>query len=186
MTDNEKTSSKEELNRDPVFYYSREHRLNRASPAVRAMFDEKPARSGLGRSLFATKANTMLFISVVLICFMFFMASRFTFQDQSPELLFGGNTLVLNIQRAGDFQVLEIIKRVPPRGEFYTGELLVTVSPVRPNESDIREGDFFSQYIIFRAVESETFRLPLPFEANDFFVVLENVNERRAFRLNID
>jgi hypothetical protein len=54
---------------DLVFHYSRERRLSRASPRVRALYENTPKpRFGLFSSLVDTKPKAMLFAAIVLIC----------------------------------------------------------------------------------------------------------------------
>jgi hypothetical protein len=54
---------------DIVYYYSRERRLKRASPNVRALYENTPKpRFGLFSSLVDTKPKAMLFTAIALIC----------------------------------------------------------------------------------------------------------------------
>jgi hypothetical protein len=54
---------------DVVFYYSRESRLEKASPRVRALYENTPKRRfGLFSVLVDTKAKATLFIIIVVIC----------------------------------------------------------------------------------------------------------------------
>ncbi|MDR2795251.1 MAG: hypothetical protein LBB47_00895 [Spirochaetaceae bacterium] len=54
---------------DLVFYYSREHRLKKASPRVRSLYENVPKpRFGIFSSLFDTKPKAMLLIVIVVIC----------------------------------------------------------------------------------------------------------------------
>jgi hypothetical protein len=54
---------------DIVYYYSRERRLGRASPRVRALYKETPKpRFGLFSSLVDSRPKAMLFATIVLIC----------------------------------------------------------------------------------------------------------------------
>jgi hypothetical protein len=55
---------------DIIFYYSREHRLRKASPRVRALYEDikKPkARFGFFRSLVDTKAKAILLAAIAVI-----------------------------------------------------------------------------------------------------------------------
>ncbi|MDR0409637.1 MAG: hypothetical protein LBH18_04485 [Spirochaetaceae bacterium] len=60
---------------DVVFYYSREHRLQKASPSVRALYEDaqrprnatKP-RFGIFKSLTDTKSKVLVLTAIILIC----------------------------------------------------------------------------------------------------------------------
>lgn len=166
--------------RDPVYYYSREHRLNRASPAVRALNDGKPIKPSLKRTLFGSRGNIMVFASIVAICFMLNMVSRISNRDSGVKL--GGNTVALTILREEGIAVLTIIKNVPKGGEAYTGEVDIAVSPVMP-KSKAEEIPVFSHRIFFNPVDAETFSVALPFEKNDFVALLSTGDERKSIKL---
>ena len=54
---------------DLVFYYSREHRLKKASRNVRALYDNVPRRRfGIFTSLADTKPKLMLLIVIAAVC----------------------------------------------------------------------------------------------------------------------
>jgi hypothetical protein len=54
---------------DIVFHYSRERRLDKASPRVRALYENTPKpRFGLFSSLVDTKPKAMLLAAIALIC----------------------------------------------------------------------------------------------------------------------
>ncbi|MDR2343372.1 MAG: hypothetical protein LBD86_02425 [Spirochaetaceae bacterium] len=54
---------------DLVFYYSREHRLKKASRLVRSLYENVPVRRfGFFTSLVDTKPKAMLLIVIVAVC----------------------------------------------------------------------------------------------------------------------
>jgi hypothetical protein len=54
---------------DLVFYYSRERRLEKASPRVRALYENVPRRRfGFFASLVDTKPKAMLLIVIAAVC----------------------------------------------------------------------------------------------------------------------
>ena len=162
--------------RDPVFYYSRERRLSRASETVRNMNKENKRRGFLG--LFGSKGNILIFICIVLIIAMAGLGRYIHRRNEGLNL--EGNILSLSIVRQGEEMALGLLKTVPRSGEFYVGEVEILVSPAaaEPNESEV-----FVHLIFFNPVDSETFILPLPFDGDDFFVILRTGNEQRAIRL---
>lgn len=174
------------IDRDPVFYYSRERRLDKASPEVRALNDGKPIRPGLKNTLFAFKGNVMVFMSLIAICAMFAMSMLFSARDSGVKL--GRNTVNMTITSVEGVLVLEVNKTTPESGEMYTGAVDIAVSPVKPKPEEGDSGDLppmFAHSIVFRPADSETFRLALPFEGDDFFVIIRTAVEQKTMRLNV-
>ena len=176
--------------RDTVYYYSRERRLSRASPAVQKMNDGKPIRPSLSKTLFATRAHKLLFFAIILCCLTFSLAFRFSAREKGVEL--GGNTLALSIIPIEEMMVLGIVKGMPKSGEVYIGPVDIAVSPMmpKPKEGEGREDSgaaapapVFAHRIFFNPVESETYSLSLPFEGNDFLVILKTDTENKSLRL---
>jgi hypothetical protein len=185
--DNARTELKQQ---DTTFHYSRERRLNRASPEVRALNDGKHARPTLRKILFGNRANIMLFISIIVIS-VFGLAINYFNRDNretSPgsTTRLGENHLSLVILRFEQTLILTIVKDAPESGEVYIGEVDIAVSPVMPRLSEAEteeEITVFSHRIFFGPVDSETFRITIPFEGEDFFVILRADEEQRSVRL---
>ena len=173
------------VEQDPVYYYSREHRLSRASAQVRAHNEGTSTRPGLSKSLFGTRGNIFLFVSIIIICAMFGMTSRFSGRE-SPGVKLGGNTLALTIFREEEILIFELLKNAPKSGNIYTGEVDIAVSPVMPKSDDGAIPDVFSHRVYFHPAEYESFNIALPFFEEDNFVVLIIAGEeQRALRLNV-
>ena len=180
----ERANEWESDNRDPVFYYSREHRLSRASSTVQAMNEEKPIRKGFAGSFFGTKANVMLFVTIVLIFGVYMFSTRYSGTGNGVQL--GGNTLALALVREDGVLILGIVKTMPKSGEAYVGVVDIAVSPVMPKVKEGEEQNVFPVFthrILFNPVASESYSLSLPFEGNDFLVLFKNDTEQKSFRL---
>ena len=174
----------QEINRDPVYYYSREHRLGRASPMVRALNEDGPVRKGAFRGLFGSRNNSLFFVAILIICLMFVMTSRFSGKEKSVKL--GGNTLALAITSYDGALILDIVKNAPKRGEAYLGAVDIAVSPVmpKPNEKEVRElPPVFSHRVFFSSSASETYSISLPFEGTDFFAILRTNDEQKSIKI---
>ena len=178
------SDSDDKIQQDPVFYYSREHRLNRASQAVRELNEENTVKPGLTKTLFATKGNLFIFASILLICAMFGLASRVSRTDKSITL--GGNTLEIGIRNEEGILILGIMKKAPESGESYSGPVDIAVSPVpvKQNDGEKQEAPpVFAHRIYFYPVDSETNRISLPFEGNDFLIIIRTDNELKSVQL---
>lgn len=192
MTDNEKHLPEIEpdgtIEREPEFYYSRERRLGRASAEVRALNDGVPVRPGLRNTFFAAKGNVMVFLSIIAICAMFGMVSRLSARGDSG-LKLGGNTVNITITREEGALILGVNKTAPETGEVYTGDVDIAVSPVVPREKDGEgTGDLppmFAHSVVFNPVNTEAFYVSLPFEGDDFFVIVRTGDEQKTMRLGV-
>ena len=174
-----------DIDRDIVYYYSREHRLSRASSAVRALNEGNPGRLGISKAFFGAKGNVPVFIAIVLFT-AFGFASRIMGREEVRGVKLGGNTLALTIVQVEGTLLLGIVKNAPKSGELYTGAVDIAVSPVMPKSQEGEEREapqVFSHRIVLKAVESEVFHVSLPFDGNDFFVILKTDTEQKVLRL---
>ena len=168
---------------DPVFYYSREHRLNQASQVVRSMNEEKPARRGILGSLFGSRANISFFFTIILICLVLVLGSRLS--ARTPGIKLGGNTVAMAVQRSDGLPVLVISKKAPDSGVSYVGAVDVAVFPAETESDGAKGSDGLTHRIFFNPAGSETYRIPLPFGGNDFFVTLRAEDEQKSVRLKL-
>jgi hypothetical protein len=184
--------------RDPVFYYSREHRLSRASPAVRDLNDGKAIRKpGLFRSLTATRGHLFLLLSIFVICGMILILFH---APRGGELVLGGNRLSLSIREEEEGRVLTITKELSREGEPYTGAVDLAVSPVPPKTKNAAAGEetgappepgILTRRIFFTFAETERYRIPLSFGAGDsrtgkeYYVILRSEEEQKSRKVTL-
>ena len=167
MSNDEKTPAENEIKREPVNHYSRERRLSRASPMVRAMNEEgTPARRGLARILFGSTSNALLFGCIIMICVVIFLYSRPS--QRPPGLVLGGNTLALAVEQEEGINILSIIKTAPGSGEVYLGPVEITVSPALQGAAEAPPA--YNHWLTFNPADSEFFLVVLPFDDSAFFV----------------
>ena len=181
MEDSENNPQDNSANREPVFYYSRERRLSRASPGVQALNDGKPIRASIRKTLLATRSHRLIFFSLIFACVSLVLASRFTARESAAKL--GGNAIVLRIAREEGVLILDIAKTSPKSGEVYIGAVDLAVSPVLSKQEEAESPSLFAHRIYFNPVESETQRVSLPFDGDDFFVILKTENEQKSYRI---
>ena len=172
------------VEKETVYYYSREHRLSHASPMVQAMNDGQNKKRSLSSSIFGSKSNLVLFATILIICASFVITSRYAKNDGSMKL--GGNNLIVRILSDSEILVLDIKKNVPKSGEFYTGIVEILVSETKSKtKSEQMPIEFFSHRINFKAIETESFIIPIPLEGNDFFVILKTSAEEKSMRIKL-
>ena len=171
------------INRDIVYYYSREHRLSMSSPIVQNMYEKKTSRPGLSSRFFGSRPNLIFFISIILICIMFGISMR---SAAARVMKLGGNSIVMVLLNEEGTQVLSIEKKAPSSGEIYLGPVEIAVLPgqskLKEDGADIAQAAFIHR-IEFNAVDSETFRVPLPFNGDDFFVAMRTNDEQKTMRV---
>jgi hypothetical protein len=170
-------------NQEAVFYYSREHRLTRASEAVRAINEPGPAmRGGILRVLFATRAGTLLFITIVILCF-FILFLYYT--RGRPDLKIGGNRVSISALSFSGKTYVEITKKALGN-DCYTGTVDLALSIPQKLMEGETEAPVANQRIFFTLEEDEEFRFSLPFNAPELILLMQAGNEIRTFRVDVD
>ena len=176
-----------EMNSTPVFHYSREHRLSRASPAVQALYEDgaAAARPGILKKMFVTKRNSSFFILILLICVMMGFIGRVSGgTDKSVKL--SGNTVTSAIINTDGVLILDVIKKVSKKGGAYSGAVDIAVSPVMSktkNEDVMELPPVFSHRVTFTSAGSEAYSVSLPFEETEFFVIFRTGDDHKSLRL---
>lgn len=171
-----------EPDRDTVFYYSRAHRLERASPAVRALNEEGPGKrpSFIG-SLTATKPQRILFSTIIIVMMFGLILSMIPGRDnhlkldgnavEASALIFEGNT------------ILALKKTFQNDEGVYTGAVDVAVSPVNPAGKEAGSYEVWNGRIFFTLKNGEEFRMAVPFDAPQLLVLLQTETERAVLKV---
>jgi len=171
-------------NAEPIYYYSREHRLSNASNEIRDMNDGKPIRPSLRKTLFATRGNIVLFISIIIICIAASLIVHPSGKEATVKL--GGNSVNVVILNYDGVLILGLEKTSPKSGEAYSGIVDIAVSPVA---AESKKGDdeeappLFSNRIFFTPQETERFQVTLPFSGTNFMILLRTENEMKTLKI---
>jgi hypothetical protein len=168
--------------RELVFYYNRERRLERASPEVRSMNEGKPLiKGGIIRSLTSTKPHQILFVSILLISVWILVFSRLS----RDGLTLGGNALRLSAGRGAEPYILVRKRPLPGGEEPYAGVVYVGVSPVRASSGTAHPADIpiFTDQIFFTLAGEEEYRLDLPFSAENYLLLFQAGEQRVSARV---
>jgi hypothetical protein len=173
-----------EPDRDLVFYYNRERRLEKASAEVRAINEGKPLiRGGFIRSLTSTKPHRLLFISILII-----FAGIMVFSSLSGPrggMMLGGNTLRISAGR-GEGPFILVKKSIADGVEApYTGAVDVAVSPISASPENINSADIpiFTDRLFFTLEDAEEYRLDLPFSAETYLLLFQAGEQRVSTRV---
>jgi len=189
--DNEKhyslASLDENIEKEPVFYYSREHRLSKASSAVRDLYDNKSGKMSVAKRIFGTRGNVMTFVMIIICCLMITFVSKYS--RAMPDVKLGGNTVTMAILKEGDAQILGITKQSPKTGVAYSGEVEIAVTPAKiKSESKSAESQtpyVFLHRVYFSQAGYDSFQIALPFDINEneFILLLKTADEQKSVKL---
>ena len=154
---------------EPVYYYSREHRLQRASQKVRdfnASFGKKPPN--VFATLTSTRSNTLLLITIMIMCVFIAIMNKITRQLSTYNL--AGTVISAQAQRSGNSTYIEISKT----GSAYKGAVSIACAArSKPDAPQI-------QTVFFTADEKETFYLSFPFQDSQILLLLQTDTEEQV------
>ena len=167
-----------EIDREPIYYYNREHRLSRASQSVRDHNEEGSGKARAKGGFFGSRSNSMVFITIILIIVGFGVISRL--QQRERGFTLGGNKLTLLIFEEEGVYLLGIVKSAPLNGNAYTGAVDLAVSPENEETPPV-----FNHRIYFGPGESELFRITIPFSGRNFLVLLTNGEESVTGKISV-
>jgi hypothetical protein len=183
MAERDSSGGREADTGEVVFYYSREHRLNRASPAVKALYDDAPG-PGVIKSLAGRRSNLFLLVAILMVCVMFVLASRIPGNEKGVAL--GGNTVSSVITRNDKGKLSISIQKTGASSDgAYTGAVAVVVSPMISKQDKGKTPEIYTDKFFFTPAEKENYLFELPFEGKDFLVILQTENERKGLRIKV-
>jgi len=160
-----------------TYYYSREQRLKKASPAVQKLNNPDPARKpSLFRTLTSTRPLTYLFISVITLSVAIVAVSFFIGSENTRVI--GNNALTVSILSSGGKSYVTITKTAKTNAA-YTGTVNIAVS--LPEEDSPIE----VQQIFFTLEKEEAIRFIVPFTGKKMLVLIEAGAERAMFKVSV-
>jgi hypothetical protein len=165
---------------DPVFYYSRDHRLGRASAAVRDLNENKSG--GASRRIPGSKVNLLVLAAIFMVVAIYYFTYR-SAGGRASAFNFGGNGIVLSITGAQAGLSLVLEKTASASGGAYTGPVDIAVSPYQKKSEEREETRVAAHRIFFGREKNESFDIPIPFEGAEFIIILQSENERSIRRL---
>ncbi|MDR1301352.1 MAG: hypothetical protein LBK43_02640 [Treponema sp.] len=167
--------------RELVFHYSREHRLERASPAVREMNREIPKTGPLKFGTRSSNRASVMLLIPILVCsgFILFFSKMSSGQGTSRSgtqiSTIGGNTLRVSAEKFQGTTYLQITKTVA-QTPVYTGVVDMVITPLDSPGSEDELGEsppVVSHRIFFSADREEVYGLSLPFEASQILMLIQ-------------
>jgi hypothetical protein len=175
------SSASEPLDRELVFHYSRAHRLERASAAVREMNRDiaktGPVRFG-NRS--SNRVSVMLLIPILVCSGFILIFSKVGSGQGTPRSgiqisSLGGNVLRVSARRFQGTTYVHITKTVS-QAPVYTGVVDMAITPLDFSGSEDEAGEsppVVNHRIFFSADTEEVYGLSLPFEAPQILMLIQ-------------
>ncbi|MDR1868082.1 MAG: hypothetical protein LBQ77_07445 [Treponema sp.] len=155
---------------EPQYYYSREHRLQRASPTVRALNDKTVKLPNVFNTLTGTRSNRFLLITIVVLCVFISVMNRMIHSVGSYQL--GAFSITVTGRFTKDGTTHLEINTVVRNAEASSEIINCAVAPVG------YEGEPFKEQFLFSTEEKEEqFSLDVPFKAPQLYVVFQNESD---------
>ncbi|MDR1654682.1 MAG: hypothetical protein LBR96_01690 [Treponema sp.] len=181
-------------NEEPVFYYSREKRLEKAPPGVRELYEAPQKRKGLFRTLTSTKPLAILFWSIIVLSLITLAMGTFGNFGNAPYL--SGNRLSVESRRQNGETFLLLRKELRGKRWAYKGMVEFSVFPVPSGgegglsvpAEDAWQGEtvppVYTQRIYFGSAKEEVFPFSVPFEADTLLFLMKG--GRRKIQFSVD
>jgi hypothetical protein len=171
-----------------VFYYSRERRLERASPEVRALNEPgHPRKAGLFRTLTSTRPLTFAFLSIITICAAMIL---FSFLNNGSRARILDTEIVVSAANGEGKSYLTVKKTVTGTAP-YAGAVTIAVS-VRKDKSaredSLREDSLpdpmYLETLYFSLEKEETYRFIVPMTGETLLVLAVLDDQTALLRVN--
>ncbi|MDR2516565.1 MAG: hypothetical protein LBC88_04190 [Spirochaetaceae bacterium] len=170
-----------DVDREPVYYYSRERRLERASDRVRSLYAEPPAgRRGLLASLRANPSGVWVFVAIIIVAAFIFIWSALG-REKTGGLTLEGNRITVTALAFPDATYVMLKKRAAG-DHYYTGTVEIALSVPRAGK-DAEMPPIETRQIFFSLETEEEFPLALPFRAEEIIVIIHAGETARTFRV---
>lgn len=164
--------------RDEVFYFSRERRLEKASQTVRDFNSGKSAkRPGIFAVFTGNRSYAILFITIAGFCAFIAVIAKVSANQSVYKL--DGNSITVSAFR---YEGKTFVALKKSAGEnAYTGAVNIAVSPDKKKT----EGDpaVFTERVYFMPEEREEFRMVIPMEIEYAIILLQNENASASMRI---
>ncbi len=162
-------ANRDDEERDLVFHYSRERRLERAPEEVRRLNSKTPFRKpNLFRTLTANKASAFLFLAIIMLSLTTLVTAFLVPGDDVGTL--AGNKVSLSALRFQGTTYLALKKTGRPTA--YSGAVDLLVGP-ESGEAD----SILPLNVLFTPREEEEFRLAVPGDRETLSVILQAAGE---------
>jgi hypothetical protein len=187
---------------EPVFHYSRKHRIEHSSRTVRKLHDpDSDSKWGRGFHLLGglTHQSSQKRVFVSIAMFFVIISLIFVLTDRIGTKRLGGNVITAEARRFDDMTLITINKTFKEEnvGSVYSGTVDVMVGPFSRPQPSIRRNPFAEKEVVidedhpvvterleFFLEPEEVYELFLPYEAPDFLLVMQ-INDEEPITLRL-
>jgi hypothetical protein len=167
--------------RDDVFYFSHERRLEKASQTVKDFNSRKSAkRPGIFAVFTGNRSHTILLVTIAGLCVFISVIAKLSANQNVYKL--DGNSIAVSALRY-EGKTFIALKKNAGAGA-YTGAVDVAVSPDKKKPP----GDpaVFTERVYFMPEDYEEFRIAVPMEIEYIIILLQSENASAAIRLKAE
>jgi hypothetical protein len=166
--------------RETVFRYSHEHRLEKAPRAVQNFSTGKGKRPFIFAPLAGNRANVTLLIMIFAFCVFLSIISRVV-SDRNVYKLEGNSITVSALRYEGNTFV--VVKKQAEKADAYTGAVDIAISPEKrtsSSEANMSDGEppIFTSRFYFMPEAYEEFRVSTPIEIEHALILMQTETER--------
>ena len=183
-----KLSRENQDEKNLVFHYSRDKRLEKAPQAVRDLYSQpvgKPRFNFMG-PLVGSKSRSLLFASILLICAVLMAFSIFS---PSGTYKLNGNSITVQALKY-EGAIIVLLKKSSLKNwrtrftmaAAYTGVVDIGVAPQQPETNS----PGYLHRIFFSAADTEEFRFAIPFESDKIIMVLQTETSQATIQLAVE
>jgi hypothetical protein len=168
--------------RETVFHYSHERRLEKTPRTVRDFNQTKGKRPAVFARLTGNRTNATLLIMIFVFCVFLSIINRVV-SDKNVYKLEGNSLAVSAMRYEGNTFV--VIKKQAEKADAYTGAVDVAVSPEKRSSSS-EESPIFTSRIYFMPEANEEFRISAPLEIEYALILMQTETERVVIKIKAE
>jgi hypothetical protein len=170
--------------RETVFRYSHERRLEKASRAVKDFNKGKGKRPAVFAPLMGNRANVTLLIMILAFCVFLSIINRAAPGKNVYKL--EGNAITVSVTRH-EGNTFVVVKKQAEKADAYTGAVDIAVSPEKRNASSGvktsgEEPPIFTSRLYFMPEAYEEFRISAPLEIEYALILIQTETGRVVIR----
>ncbi|MDR2865002.1 MAG: hypothetical protein LBV68_05275 [Spirochaetaceae bacterium] len=166
------------------YYYNRAERIEKASPQVRALYENPPhPKKTLLSSLTDSKPKAALFTVIIVMCLMILFMTYLLPENQTT---LDGNSITISSIRGNDSSCFVVLKKQSNKKNAFTGIVTASVSPADNPVGNDGKAKFHNYTIVFTAAEKEEFRWKIPFDSQKLVFFLQAGTHTTSFRVKVE
>ncbi|MDR2792581.1 MAG: hypothetical protein LBB61_02795 [Treponema sp.] len=165
--------------REVVFRYSHERRLEKAPRSVQDFNKSKGKRPAVFATLTGSRSNIVLLMTILVFCALVSIITRLISDKNAYKL--DGNAVTVSAMRY-EGNTFVVIKKQAEKADAYTGAVDIAISSEkRASSSSAESGEtppIFTSRFYFMPDENEEFRISAPLEIEHVLILMQTETEQ--------